>query len=91
MQSFLGMINFVRRFVPNFAQIVRPLQDMIKKDALFKWSDIQKDALSKIKKAIMDALALMPPIFSKDFIFYTFATDFYEFYIQRGRVELYTC
>ena len=25
MQSFLGKINFVRRFVPNFAQIVRSL------------------------------------------------------------------
>ena len=36
MQSFLGKINFVRRFVPNFAQTIRPLQDMIKKYALFK-------------------------------------------------------
>ena len=25
MQSFLGKINFVKRFVPNFAQIVRSL------------------------------------------------------------------
>ena len=40
MQSFLGNINFVRRFVPNFAQIVRPLQDMIKKYIQFKWSNI---------------------------------------------------
>ena len=24
MQSFMGTINFVRRFVPNFAQIVKP-------------------------------------------------------------------
>ena len=36
MQYFLSKINFVRRFVPNFAQIVRPLQDLIKKDASFK-------------------------------------------------------
>ena len=26
MQSFMGTINFVRRFVPDFAQIVKPLQ-----------------------------------------------------------------
>ena len=25
MQSFMGTINFVRRFVPDFAQIVKPL------------------------------------------------------------------
>ena len=76
MQSFLGKINFVRRFVPNFAQIVRPLQDLIKKNVLFKWSETQKDAFVKIRKSIMDAPALMPLDFDKDFILYTFATDF---------------
>ena len=30
MQSFMGTINFVRRFVPDFAQIVKPLQQMVK-------------------------------------------------------------
>ena len=38
-QSFLGKINFVRKFVPNFAQIVKPLQFLVKKDVSFKWSD----------------------------------------------------
>ena len=39
MQSFMGTINFVRRFVPDFAQIVKPLQKMIKQSVQFKWSD----------------------------------------------------
>ena len=39
MQSFLGKINFVRRFVPNFAQVVKPMQFLVKKDVPFKWSD----------------------------------------------------
>ena len=30
MQSYMGTINFVRRFVPDFAQIVKPLQQMVK-------------------------------------------------------------
>ena len=30
MQSFIGTINFVCRFVPDFAQIVKPLQQMVK-------------------------------------------------------------
>ena len=76
MQSFPGKINFVRWFVPNFAQIVRPLQDLINKDVLFKWSHIQKDAFIKIRKAIMDAPPLIPPNISKYFILYTFPTDF---------------
>ena len=76
MQSFLGKINFVRRFVPNFAQIVRPLHYLIKKRALLKWSDIKKDVFIKIRKAIMDAPALIPFDFSKYFILYTFTADF---------------
>ena len=31
MQSFLGQINFVKRFVPNFSHIILPLQTMINK------------------------------------------------------------
>ena len=37
MQSFMGKINFVRRFVPSFSEIVCPLQNMIKKDGSFLW------------------------------------------------------
>jgi hypothetical protein len=32
MQSFLGQINVVGRFVPSFSEMVRPLQNLIKKD-----------------------------------------------------------
>ena len=32
MQSFLCEINFVHRFIYDFAKTVKPLQDIIKKD-----------------------------------------------------------
>jgi len=35
MQSFLGKINFVRRFVPSFSEMVRSLQNLIKKDVQY--------------------------------------------------------
>ena len=75
MQSFLGKINFVRRFVPNFAHIVRPLHDLVKKDVVLTYTEVLKYAFKSIKKAIMEAPALMPPDFLKYFILYTFATD----------------
>jgi hypothetical protein len=37
MQYILGKINFIRRFVLSFSEVVRPLQNMIKKDIVFKW------------------------------------------------------
>ena len=52
MQSFMGTINFVRRFVPDFAQIVKPLQQMVKQSVQFKWTDVEKNAFSKIKTAV---------------------------------------
>ena len=75
MQSFMGTINFVRRFVPDFAQIVKPLQQMVKQSAQFKWTEIEKNAFSKIKTAVAHAPSLKIPDFDKYFILYTFASD----------------
>ena len=69
------MINFVRRFVPDFAQIVKPLQQMVKKKALFKWTESEKSTFIKIKTAIAHAPSLKSPNLDKDFILYTFASD----------------
>ena len=52
MQSFLGKINFVRRFIPNFSEIIRPLQKMIKKDAIFNWGQTEKESFQRILEAI---------------------------------------
>ena len=43
MQFFMGKIHFVRRFVPSFSEILRPLQNMIKKDSSFFWGDREKE------------------------------------------------
>ena len=75
MQSFMGTINFVRRFVPDFAQIVKALQQMVKKSVQFKWTDSKKNAFNKIKTSISHAPSLKSPNFEKDFILYTFASD----------------
>ena len=58
MQSFLGKINFVRRFISNIAEIVKPLQEMIKKYSNFKWTKERKEAFEKIKEAIAEAPTL---------------------------------
>ena len=74
MQSFMGTINFVQRFVPDFAQIVKPLQQMVKQNVQFKWTDVEKDAFTNIKIAVAHAPSLRSPDFDKDFILYTFSS-----------------
>jgi hypothetical protein len=75
MQSFLGQINFVRRFIPSFSEMVRPLQNLIKKDTRYHWGPLENQAFNSIKKAIIDAPSLMSPDFSQDFTLYTFSSD----------------
>ena len=88
MQSFMGTINFVRRFLPYFAQIVKPLHQMVKQSVQFKWNDIQKVSFKEIKKTIAHAPSLKSPNFEKDFILYTFALDnsFAAVPIQKGEL-----
>ena len=75
MQSFMGTINFVRRFVPDFTQIVKPLQQMVKKSVQFKWTEIEKVSFKDINTMIAHAPSLRSPDFEKDFILYTFSSD----------------
>jgi predicted phosphatase len=37
-QSLLGKINFLRRFIPNFAEIIKLITCMLKKDSEVKWT-----------------------------------------------------
>ena len=37
-QSFLGKIFFLRRFIPNFVEIVKLITDMLKKNSEVKWT-----------------------------------------------------
>jgi hypothetical protein len=75
MQSFLGQINFVKRFVPNFTQTVLPLQHMIRKYMIFKWNAIEKEDLNSIKQTIIQAPSLLSPNFNKEFVLYTFSFE----------------
>jgi hypothetical protein len=39
LQSFFGKINFIRRFIPIFAEIVKLLIYLLKKHVLFEWDN----------------------------------------------------
>ncbi|UYV65457.1 K02A2.6-like [Cordylochernes scorpioides] len=48
-QGFMGMVNFLGRFVPNLSEITKPLNDLRKKDASFIWGSPHKKAFEKVK------------------------------------------
>ena len=38
-RGFVGLCNYYRHHIENFARIAEPLTDMLKKDACFDWTD----------------------------------------------------
>ena len=73
-QSFLGKINFVRRFIPNFAELVKHVTSMLKKGSEVKWMDAARKSFDSIKKDNMEAPTLSNPDYSKEFHIFSFAS-----------------
>jgi hypothetical protein len=74
-QSFLGKINFLRRFIPNFVELVKHITGMLKKGSEIKWRTEAKDSFQSIKQAISDAPVLISPDFEKEFLIFSFASQ----------------
>jgi hypothetical protein len=74
-QAFMGIINCVCRFVPDFALMVKPIHNIIKQDRSFSWIDDVKNAFIRIKKAISSTPVLAKPDFEKYFTIYTNPTE----------------
>jgi ribonuclease HI len=74
-QAFLGTINFLRRFVPNFAEIVKLITGMLKKDSRVNWTAEAKASFEHIKKVISEAPVLTSPDYLKDFLIFSFASQ----------------
>lgn len=51
-QSFLGLTNYVARFIPDFSSVTEPLRRLIKKNSTFRWSEAQQSAFESLKKSI---------------------------------------
>ena len=54
-KSFLGMVTYYSRFVPNFSSVLSPLYDLLKKNAKFKWSDAEINAFTTVKTALSES------------------------------------
>ena len=73
-QVFLGRINFLRRFIPNYAEIVRHITNMLKKNNEVKWSQESRKAFTRIKNAFVEAPVLAGPDYAKPFMIFSFAS-----------------
>ena len=75
-RSFLGLANFYRRFIKDYAQVARPLNDITKKDQAFEWKESQQTAFDTLKQQFTTAPILAFPDIDKQFRLETDALDF---------------
>ena len=58
LQTFLGMVQFLSRFVPQLASLSACLWDLTKKDSEFQWGPEHQLAVDKVKQAVTSANSL---------------------------------
>ena len=68
LRSFLGLLQFFRRFIPKFSSLAAPLTDLTKKESgLNRWDDRCDEAFAKLKTMITEAPILVSPDWKKPF------------------------
>ena len=59
-RRFLGMVNQQMKFLPNLAEMTKPIRDLLKKDTEWIWDSPQKEAFDQLEHELAsdEALAL---------------------------------
>lgn len=73
-QQFLGLANFIRHYVKDFAKIARPLTDLLQKPQKFRWEKTQQQAFDFLKNALLSPPVLAFPQYDRDFFLFTDAS-----------------
>ena len=60
-RSFLGLANFYRHFIQDYAKVAQPLNNLTKKNEPFVWREAQQEAFDKLKMLFITAPVLAFP------------------------------
>ena len=75
MRKFLGLTSWYRRFIPDYATIVSPLSQLLKKKQRWVWSCEQQEAFDKVRRCLVEAPILACPDFEVPFMLQTDASN----------------
>ncbi|XP_068684916.1 uncharacterized protein [Montipora foliosa] len=69
-RSFLGLVGYYRRFIPNFSSRTAVLTDLTrgKSPTKIKWKDAHEFAFQDLKQALQNPPVLRPPHWEQEFI-----------------------
>jgi len=77
LQSLIGKINFIRRFISNLSEKIQPFSSLLKlkADQEFVWGEEHQKALDEIKHYLVNPPVLVPPQKHKLFKLYLSADE----------------
>ena len=67
LRSFLGLVSYYRKFIPDFAKKSNPLTNLLKKQQPFNWDDNVENAFVLLKDSLVKSPILCYPDFTKPF------------------------
>ena len=66
-QRFLGLVNYLRKFIPNLHKLTKTIQQLAHKDKKWEWTDVQESEFAAIQSAVEEANFLLHPDETKHF------------------------
>ena len=54
LRRFLGMVNYLSRFLPSVTSEMHPLHNLLKKDVSWTWTQTQGESFKRIKEMIVN-------------------------------------
>jgi len=75
-QKFLGLTNYYRRFIENFARIAAPLHMLVRKEQKWKWERKQEEAFEKLKTVFTTEPVLAIPDINREMRVEADASDY---------------
>lgn len=62
-RSFFEQVNFLRRFVLDFAQTTKHIVGLMSEKYPFKWTEEAREAFERVKSSVAEAPTLINPNF----------------------------
>jgi len=66
-RKFLGLANYYRQFVKDFAKVALPMNQLTRKDEKWKWGEEQQAAFEQLKAVFTTRPMLATPELDKEF------------------------
>ncbi|KAK9701799.1 RNase H-like domain found in reverse transcriptase [Popillia japonica] len=60
LRTFLGLVNYYQKFLPNLASKLHPINKLLRKDIPFTWNSQCEKVFTKLKKEISSDKVLIP-------------------------------